>query len=159
VYQFNDVDHINLFNGNLIITIPLGQRYGVNGNLSYGLTLSYSGQTWDFEQNGSWSDGKPIITAYPNRRSNAGVGWLVSMGRLIATDDPTNYTHQNSDASTKLWIYESSDGHNHVLTPSDAPAQTHDGSFLRMQSVDSTHRTIEFPDGTVQTFTNYNPSG
>src|SRR5207249_2743177 len=101
--------------------------------------------------------GQPRIFAYPNRRSNAGVGWLVSMGRLIATDDPTNYTSGYNSAD-KRWLYESSDGHNHVLD-TQTPSYTTDGSYLRMKVVDTTHRTIEFPDGTVQTFEDYSSSG
>lgn len=47
VYSSNgDVDNINLFNGNLTVTIPIGQKYPVNGQLSYGLTLVYNSNAW-----------------------------------------------------------------------------------------------------------------
>src|ERR1700704_3087744 len=70
-YQMNGIDNVNLFNGNLTVTIPIGQRYHVNGNLSYGLTLVYSGNAWDTVDLNS-SDNK--MRVYPNRRSNAGLG-------------------------------------------------------------------------------------
>src|SRR5713226_996737 len=77
-YQMNGIDNVNLFNGNLTVTIPIGQRYHVNGGLQYGLTLVYSGNSWDVVDEAiAGRDG----TIYPNRRSNAGLGWLVSMGR------------------------------------------------------------------------------
>ena len=47
LYDFKGLDTINTFNGNLLITIPLGQRYNVNASLSYGLTLVYNGVVWD----------------------------------------------------------------------------------------------------------------
>src|SRR5258708_3221583 len=46
-YQMNGIDNINLFNGNLTVTLPIGQRYHVNGGLGYGLALVYSGNVWD----------------------------------------------------------------------------------------------------------------
>jgi hypothetical protein len=46
-YQFNDIDSINTFNGNLIITIPLGGSYPVNADLSFAIGVSYNGDIWD----------------------------------------------------------------------------------------------------------------
>jgi len=40
VYQFGNIDQINLFNGNLSLTIPIGGDRPVSERLSYGLTLS-----------------------------------------------------------------------------------------------------------------------
>ncbi len=39
VYDFGGLENVNLLNGALNLTIPIGQPYGANGNLSYGLTL------------------------------------------------------------------------------------------------------------------------
>lgn len=41
-----DVDSINLFNGNLVITIPVGNTYRVGGQLSYSLKLVYNSNSW-----------------------------------------------------------------------------------------------------------------
>jgi RHS repeat-associated protein len=46
VYSAGDVDHVNLFNGNLTTTIPVGQPYPVNGQLSYSFTLVYNSNPW-----------------------------------------------------------------------------------------------------------------
>jgi RHS repeat-associated protein len=46
VYSSFDIDHINTFNGNLVITIPIGQNYPVNANLSYSLRLVYNSNVW-----------------------------------------------------------------------------------------------------------------
>lgn len=46
VYSSFDLDHINLFSGNLVVLIPIGQKYPVGGNLSYNLTLVYNSYLW-----------------------------------------------------------------------------------------------------------------
>src|SRR5438270_11983000 len=46
-FDFSDVDNVNLFNGNLGVSIPLGQEYSVNSSLSYRLVLHYSGNAWE----------------------------------------------------------------------------------------------------------------
>jgi YD repeat-containing protein len=162
-YSMNGLDNINLFNGNLTVTLPVGQRYYVNGNLGYGLTLVYSGNVWDnvgLEQitcNGTvqWAN-----RTYPNRRSNAGLGWLLSLGRLF----PNNVYPTEESA---FWQYETPDGALHALTQmfhgvatSDPNLYyTNDGTYLRMK-VNSGTRTIEFPDGTSQVFKELSrPSG
>src|SRR5215212_9871859 len=45
-YSTFDIDNINLFNGNLVVNIPLGGKYPVGGNLSYSLTLFYNSNLW-----------------------------------------------------------------------------------------------------------------
>ena len=34
LYQFSDLDHVNMFNGNLIITLPMGETYPLGGGSS-----------------------------------------------------------------------------------------------------------------------------
>lgn len=46
VYSSDDLDSVNLFNGNLILHIPVGGRYRVGSNLSYSLTLFYNSTLW-----------------------------------------------------------------------------------------------------------------
>ena len=57
-YQLGDVDHINVFNGNLVLAIPIGQRYPVGANFSYGLNLLYNSNVWDFVQT---TDRKSVV--------------------------------------------------------------------------------------------------
>ena len=47
-FAVGEIDHINRFNGNLILTIPIGPSYPVSSHLSYGLVLSYNARLWDF---------------------------------------------------------------------------------------------------------------
>jgi hypothetical protein len=148
-YQMNGIDNVNLFNGSLTVTIPIGQRYHVNGGLQYGLTLVYSGNVWDTIQNDVLAN-----VTYPNRRSNAGIGWLLSLGRLF----PHNtFPIQESF----FWNYESPDGALHgfptLADQTTGSFFTTDGSYLRL-TINGSDRTVEFPDGTSQVFKELNPS-
>src|SRR5687768_12624251 len=90
LYDVNDIDSVNLFNGNLTVTLPIGRRYQVSSVLSYQLMLIYNGKISDIEtfecEDG---DGNPLICIedVPTRQSNAGVSWRVSLGRLLAPHD------------------------------------------------------------------------
>src|SRR5437870_13242449 len=47
-YQQGDLDTINLFNGNLNLSIPIGQTYRVGGQVAYGFTMHYGGNPWEY---------------------------------------------------------------------------------------------------------------
>jgi RHS repeat-associated protein len=142
-----DLDSVNPFNGNLVIRIPIGQTYKVNGHLSYQLSLIYNNNVWDHQQH---NDGTTTYTqAIPNRTANAGLGWTVSLGRLnppISNDVDTNRT-----------VYMSPDGALHAFYPTlhegetgvSSIGYTRDGTYLRYNSISN---TVEFPDGTIHTF-------
>jgi len=150
-YQLGDLDHVNLFNGAPVLRIPISQSYPLGGSLSYALTLTYSGNVWDLEERLA-SDGQLYTQALPNRRSNAGLGWLLSLGRIILPGDPTNHTDGR-------YVYESPDGSDHVLydnlhngeTPEANVFYSRDGTYLRYK-VTSETGTLEFPDGQIHTF-------
>jgi YD repeat-containing protein len=184
VYQVGDIDAVNTFNGNLTMSIPLSQTYHIGGALSYGLTLHYNSKVWDYEINqpsrssqvteGSYTE------AYPARASNAGVGWVLSFGRLLGPHHPEVEPEFLND---QRWVYESPDGQQHRLYPSLRPndpivqpnpasgvcsslmgalqsvAYTRDGTYIRMRHFRKCDefgewdvRHLEMPDGTVQEF-------
>jgi RHS repeat-associated protein len=141
VYQTGDLDHVNLFNGNLNLAIPIGQTYPVGGALAYGLTLTYSGNVWDVEER---CDVTGCYTQHlANRDSNAGLGWLLKPGKLEWTGT--------------AWVYHGPDGAEHTFAPTLHPNDpvtanvfyTRDGSYLRLNSAT---RKVELPDGTIHTF-------
>lgn len=152
VFDLGDLDSINMFNGNLSLRIPLGPSYPVGGSLSYAFTLSYNSKVWDYETYAGYP------RAIANRRSNAGMGWLVSLGRLIPASDSSN--------EENFWVYESPDGHDHLfytklhdtdpttalISGVTAVAYTRDGTYLRLLEKTTNTVDIEFPDGTVKTF-------
>ena len=64
VYSGFNVDSINHFNGNLIVTIPIGQTYPVNGSLSYSLRLVYNSFIWTQESICDATSGTATISSY-----------------------------------------------------------------------------------------------
>ena len=153
LYQFDGIDSVNLFNGNVGVRIPIGNSYPVSENFSYGLTLSYNSKVWDHVER--WDASGPYTEAVPSRRSNAGFGWLLSVGRLFPPSHPTN--------DTSRWIYEDPSGAEHLLFSGplyvdDAASSytgvyySRDGSYLRMRELSSTVIEIDLPDGSTHRF-------
>jgi YD repeat-containing protein len=157
LYQFGDIDAVNVFNGNLVITLPIGQTYPLNGGRSYGLTLSYNSKIWELMEG---SNGQ---RAKPSARSNAGSGWVVGMGRYIAVNANQVITSELSPVD----VYEAPDGGDHRFERVGADpgctssflaevanrcsTYTMDGTNLRMRYFVNA-REIDFPDGTTHRF-------
>ena len=144
LYQFGDIDSINTFNGNLTARIPLGPSYPINGGMSYKLGLTYNSKIWDYEEVPACTlcplpAGATAIMTIPSRRSNAGLGWLLSFGRIITKANSTN---------TGLYdVYESPDGADHVNQ-----GVSQDGTYIRRTNPGNGTTVLEFPDGTMKTF-------
>src|SRR5712691_10418497 len=98
MYQFNGIDNVALFNGNLTINIPIGQSYPVNANLSYALHLVYNGQLWKYTAAGSQEE----IVANPMPSFNAGLGWMLSLGELRGGSSP--------NGGVNGWVYTTPEG-------------------------------------------------
>ncbi|HEV7767360.1 MAG TPA: hypothetical protein VGQ76_20330 [Thermoanaerobaculia bacterium] len=108
-YEFHGLDTVNTFNGNLNVRIPMGQEYSVAPGLSYQFGLSWNSNSWLSRQEGSTYENCCTI-AYPSPRSNAGFGWVFSLGRV--------YKKSGS------WTYESPDGADHSFWDVLHPALT-----------------------------------
>lgn len=165
IYQFDGVENVNLYNGNVSLTIPLGQQYKGNGTLAYRFMASYNSKGWDrriieYQEGCPDSDpdlcGKYYLKTVPSRRSNAGMGWLVSLGSLLSPSDPALDPGEGGGVYELYWTYESPSGAQHAfkaLDPSGAHAYTTDGSFLRWRDAGGGTYEVHFPDGMVHSFT------
>ncbi len=157
-FQVGEVDNINMFNGNLVLTIPIGKSYPVGGGLSYGLSLVYNSTPWIFKERVDEISDVTYTQAHPDPRSNAGLGWQVSLGRVFEPGTSINGAPINASSN---WIYQGPDGNEHVfydkLHHSDSIAAnvlyTRDGSYLRMKNAGA-GKEIEFPDGVIHRFDN-----
>lgn len=178
LYDFSEVDSVNLYNGNLMLTVPIGPRKQVSSSLSYQIQLVYNGKIWDYETwQGGCFDGAggegPCEDVIPNRRSNAGVGWRVSFGRLLSPFNPEN--HPWSTDRRSEWLYEGASGDEHRFgcetlsgsvqcagypyepDPVDPTVKTvrlaEDASSLRLVTIerDKTYH-VEFPSGETHRF-------
>jgi YD repeat-containing protein len=154
MYDFSAVDSVNVFSGNPSVHLPVGPELRANGALPYQLTLAYNSHCWDYINSAVDADPQ-TLTAVPWKRSNAGIGWEVSLGRLYApdVDNVINPKH--------VWIYEAPDGADHQMfvnlhgSGSDDAVHryTRDSSYIRMTAVSAHVRKIELPGGMVHTFT------
>jgi YD repeat-containing protein len=153
------VDTVSAFNGNMMIRIPIGPEYKVNGSLSYGLILSYNSHCWRFIVYPPPCCSEAAVSttvAYPTGTDNAGLGWRLSLGKLYESGDP-----DITSEYTGGWVYQTADGADHKFydhldsgtSPGTALTQyTRDSSYIRLSTTDSTTKRVEFPDGTVQVF-------
>ncbi|NJM54873.1 MAG: hypothetical protein HC841_02130 [Verrucomicrobiae bacterium] len=169
-YQGGDLDHVNLFNGQLSLTLPLGQGYPVGPGLGYGLALTYTSNLWSFNNFRTCSSPGGTTSYYLpeiDEKANAGPGWRVSVGKLEA---PVNLDTR--------WHYFPPDGGEVLLYPTLHPgipatgAQpnvffANNGSYLRLRQSSSSAqchtvpgtptacRLLEFPSGEVHEFHNF----
>ena len=152
VYDFGGIDSVNAFNGNVIVNIPLGLQYPVTSSFSYRFRLTYNSKVWDYRQVEDYFDfSGSFMWANPNRRSNAGVGWRLSLGRLLPPTDPLSDYVEGAGG----WVYEGPSGDEHSFSEviqDGAQAYTTDGSHLRMRWITSTSRVVDFPDGQQHLF-------
>jgi hypothetical protein len=164
-FHSGDIDSVNLFNGSLTLTLPIGSSYPVNGGFSYSLRLIYNSNPWLFKTvHYEIPPDYHEITrtqGYPTLCSNAGLGWRLSLGRI---DPPCQLPDPDAPSPTR--IYEDENGTDHVFYPTvhygdaeDAPVSgvsdvlyTRDGSYLRMKVYTTRERDVEFPDGSVRHF-------
>ncbi|MBV9071727.1 MAG: fibronectin type III domain-containing protein [Acidobacteria bacterium] len=174
LYQFGNLDTVNLFNGNLMIHLPIGPSYPVGPGFGYQLMLSYNSKVWDYDR--FPTDPDPLTgeirvytNTYPDRRSNAGFGWTLSLGQLLPSGDAPG-------DGAKL-VYLDSTGNEHQFQPSfhdedvaqrydctvsgsicdnSSPLKrvlySRDGSNLRLKVFSNGQDELDFPNGEVQNF-------
>ncbi|HSE64294.1 MAG TPA: hypothetical protein VLG15_11860, partial [Thermoanaerobaculia bacterium] len=125
------LDHVNLFNGNLAITIPMGPEYPIGPGLSSQLRLVYNSQLWRTqpicvdingnEYSGVFLRGSPVL----------GAGWRLDFG----------YVHTDPESGGTDFL--SPDGSAHRLAGLPSPPHTIDTTFLRWPQANE----IDFPNG------------
>src|ERR1700743_166672 len=142
-YQFNDIDHINTFNGNLEVVIPIGPRYVVGGSLSYQFSLAYSGNNWNYEgqlvlvpDGNGGSVERPFEYAYPTDIANAGIGWWFGFGRIGNDPADGEFFYQSPDGAkhrfrSRLHTQNSNEGVTGVPAQPDGTSFSGDGTYIR----------------------------
>ncbi len=169
-YHSADIDTVNLFNGGLTIAVPIGQRYSVGGDLSYGLTLVYGGKNWKYHkelfsdcEDPPCQEMEMMTRGVPDGLFNAGFGWMLNPGLLIPPD-PGASQPTTSYWDRTLWRYVGPDAAQHYFwdelheEDADGSATTRysrDNTYLRLKEVSPTLNTVEFPDGIVHEFTEF----
>jgi RHS repeat-associated protein len=145
-FDNHGVDNINLYNGDDGIVVPLGPAYTLGpSGYQFQLTAFHSVKFWHFSAGTcatnaqfAWIAGDPTI----------GVGWSFLPGYVVKRSPP---------GVAAFWEYYSPNGGvSQVNLNSSNPATTTDGSHLRITANPNvgspTSYTVEFPDGSIQTF-------
>jgi len=139
VYDFNGVDSVNLFSGDLHVTVPLGPEYPLSSGLTWRLAAQYSSKLWHMFQYDSGEERPidcpgipiPVRRAHVNGYSTLGIGWTLELG----------YVRPGNSGSPT--VYKSPDGAHHVL-PSGLGAD----SDRRLDQMEGTY-VVRQADGTV----------
>lgn len=175
VFQANDIDNINLFNGNLMLQIPIGPSYPAGGNLAYGLQLAYNANAWDvrYKEEFQGSPAREVTTSVvsPDPKSNAGLGFTLHMGRLFAPSNLDYYrslsqTEQEKYPLSRNWTYIAPDNSSHTFhsllhspgTQGSDPdvLYTSDSTYLRLVDKGTVNgfftKEVHFPNGVVHVF-------
>lgn len=152
-FQIGDIDHVNLFNGNLMLSVPIGSQYTTGGGFSYQLTLFYNSNIWDFQSD----DFNTVTQAYPLRTSNAGQGWRLSLGEVLKAGSFVEANETPGHIS-----YVAPDGSQHAFYPTlhDGEAvvggrqYTRDGTYIRLRGLyaNGTQIELDFPNGQTHIF-------
>jgi YD repeat-containing protein len=173
-YDINGFDSVNAFNGNLTFSLPIGQSYPLGGGLSYGLVLYGNANVWEPETDNACTPPGytnppevPPVIAHAFRTANAGLGWILSLGRLTAPNDKVMYsgswTYQAPDGSERIF---SAELHAASAAPLGEVGYTRDSTYIRLRkafhSETGTHDHdtlkytdrvhLDFGDGSVHTF-------
>lgn len=140
LYQFTDLDTINLFNGSVNVMLPLGQSYAVSSNLSYTFTLRYASNLWSETEVCGGQQGDTCHIHYTWRNDNAGFGWNLSFGEYAEQSFPKLTTPDGAEHQFFTTLHEGE-------TATTGVSYTRDGTYLRRKEPTATTRIIEFPNG------------
>jgi YD repeat-containing protein len=157
-FEMGEIDHVNGFNGNLIVSIPIGPVYTVSPQLSYQFRLTWNSNVWDGDEGSVLG----TTASYTNRASNAGLSWQFGLGRLAQPGQLGN--RQNFP------VYLSPDGGRTVFHETLVPGATdsdpgvlysRDSKYLRVRNLGQCATwpwtgqclyEIDFPSGLIHRF-------
>ncbi|MEM1206216.1 MAG: hypothetical protein AAGN66_23495 [Acidobacteriota bacterium] len=146
VEHFPEGDAVHRRNGALIQRYHFGGAVPVSERFSYQLGLVYTSSIWHFVE-----DGPGAIRAEPHPRFDAGLGWRLDFGELLAPGSA-----QNPD---NHWVYRSPGGEVRRFYATLADGETmvpnvfysRDSTYLRLR-LNSAGAHVDFPDGRTRRF-------
>jgi RHS repeat-associated protein len=145
-------ESIDILNGGVNLTTPIGPRYQLNQNLGYQLQIAYSSKIWQTKE---WDNKAGLF-----RRGALGLGHLLHFGRIYRDVAYVNqqYVNASGQVLTQLdfectWYYVSPDGNEHVIPGNYRPDQ---GSLtcsdypIGSYTTDTTFYSFRVASGTLQ---------
>ncbi len=143
LYHSGDIDNINLFNGALGLTIPIGQMYTVDGGFSYKFQLFYSSDIWKLASK-VCSDGGAEEFSEPKFSPGGlqlGLGWRLSPFPSLVSAGQQN-TFVDSDGSSHAF---------RLVGENDTTSISQDGDYFRLKDLNAT-KLVEYPNGYTAVF-------
>ncbi len=139
-------ENIDLMNGGLSLTVPIGPTYQVSADVSFQLKLAYSSKIFTIEDTGPGWGGNRRHRARSRLqgRGQAGQGFLLQIGRYLTRANSAECPNDgNRRSRLEEEGFEDSTGafHKEHYHWRGSP----DGSFLRIKP---TNNRVEMPDGT-----------
>jgi RHS repeat-associated protein len=168
-YSGYNIDHVNLFNGNLVIAIPLGQTYPVNGGLSYSFKLIYNSFIWSRERVCKGDVGGYSGEYWSITGRQRGQLCQARLGSIVCTDDPSEINFEEPVIiNDTLTVRQPSTGENCQSYTTINPAnnagvgwQVHLGKIYRPRAdlrdafpitTESLYEVYQSPDGSDHQF-------
>jgi hypothetical protein len=175
----SEFDNINLFNGNLTASIPLGPTLHAGGDARLQLALHYNSKIWDESRKrrngcGTTTDcgrqgmGTLLGTVH------AGLGWTLELGH-ISTPGLDVMLHTADGAQHQLFNsrfgayggYSTREGEEGMRFETcdwsvESTCYTRDGTDIKVKrepESDSYYYVASFPDGTIRTYKEIPDSG
>ena len=150
-FSDTNIDNINTLNGNLVATIPIGQRFKIGPSFDYGLALAYNSNAWatatqEFTPQDKSTKGVPRLL------SNAGFGWQLTLGMVYKKNvgGPEVPWPNRSDSK---WLYVAPDG-SQIFFEKRSDSSYYfslDGGQVRLSESGNTI-LLEFADGSKHSF-------
>jgi hypothetical protein len=148
------VDNVNVYSGDVQLTVPIGPEYSLGSGITWRLTANYSNHLWNLY---SYSCGTPqepcfhppvIQHGVLAGRSTLGAGWSLNVGYITGKVIP-------SPSGKDGPRYHSPDGSVHILVDQGGgiwlPEDTLHARF-RFYTSPGEHWTMELPDGSTWWF-------
>lgn len=153
-FSGTDIDNVNTMNGNLVVTLPIGQRFQVGPSFDYGLTLVYNSNAWGSAAE-VFTPQDSELKGVPRMVSNAGFGWQLSLGVLYRrAGDLGGAPGTWPNRTDSRWLYVAPDGSQIFFAGRESSPGYYyalDGGQARLSENGST-LLLEFADGTSHTF-------
>ena len=157
-----NIDSVNLQNGNAVLKIPLGPAYDLGPVMSFQTHLYYNSKLWQSADTRQWTrllEGENITK--PSTSANAGIGFSVNPpgGKLLG-NSPIYNGVPNDNNTFWTWLYVDADGGSHYLYPDQREGQLNDGYFYSWDGsnirayISESSKYVELPNGVKITFFN-----
>jgi hypothetical protein len=143
-------ENIDILNGGLHLTTPIGPSYQVNDRLAYQLVLHYNSKVWDYSDFRSGD----VNTVKPYNEGPVGIGFTLNFGRLIQ-DPHWRVCTNNVDCWMTTWMWVTPDGNQHQVWFKESSTSTEqppypvyatDTSYAKVYGSGGTCLTIQDPN-------------